>query len=297
MHQKHLESFLAVYEAGNVTQAAQQLNISQPALSRRLNELQEQLGVRLFEPLGRGIRPTADARRLLPELTAAYGAMQTLARAAGNISGSLGGEIIVGATPQLIETVLSGFLPVFSKKQPGISVVLTEGGGTELQRRLVNREITLAITAEPGVESGLRIHHLWSMDLLAVGNFRNHEEACGEIPLSELAHYDLLALNDRYQSRNVLEAAFRLEGLRPSITYESSSTHTLIALAAVDRGIAIVPSSARTGPGSRKITQGGRPIQIGMGAIWHSRSEKIPQLNTFIGELERYLASELNLQS
>ncbi|MEP3276191.1 MAG: LysR family transcriptional regulator [Stappiaceae bacterium] len=293
MHQKHLESFLAVYEAGNVTQAAQQLNISQPALSRRLNELQELLGVRLFEPLGRGIRPSADARRLLPELTDACNAMQELVRSASAVSGTLSGEIIVGATPQLIETVLSSFLPVFSKQHPGISLVLTEGGGTELQRRLVNREITIAITAEPGVESGLKIHHLWSMDLLAVGNFSKQPKAQGEIALEELGGYDLLTLNDRYQSRNVLEAAFRLEGIRPSIVYESSSTHTLIALSKVDRGIAVVPSTARTGAGSRKITQNGHPIQIGMGAIWHSRSEKIPHLSIFIDELERYLAINL----
>lgn len=289
MDQKHIDSFLAVYETGSVTLAAQQINISQPALSRRLQEMQELLGLCLFEPSGRGIRPTPAARAILPELTQASSALQNVAKRARTMRGADGGEVTVGATPQLIETVLAEFLPTFAKDHAAVTVKLVEGGGAELQKRILNREITVGITAEPGVESGLKIRHLWNLDLLAVGGLPQGAAHKAEVSVRALGERNILALNDRFQSRKVLEAAFRLEGMRPKIVFESSSTHALTALAGAGLGVAIVPSTAGKTPGASRITQGNRPVQIGIGAIWHGRTQAIDSMTAFVDALEKHL--------
>ena len=291
MDQKQIDSFLAVFELENVTLAARQLNISQPAVTRRIKELEYTLGVQLFQPHGRNIRPTSEARALLPELLAASKAIQNISLKSKKILGSESGELTVGATPQLIETVLADFLPHFSSLHPDISVQLQEGGGVELQERILNREIIVGVTAEPGVESGLRIKHLWHLDLLAIGPQTNNNSA-QKISIKSLAKHKLLVLNQQFQSRIVLESAFRLEGLQPNIAFESSSTHTLVALAQAGFGTAIIPSTAKYKPHAVRITQGNKSVQFGIGAIWHGRNDNSSLMEKFVGSLEQYLANQ-----
>lgn len=82
MNKRLLESFVAVYRCGSVVDAAELLNISQSALSRRLGELQSRLGVELFARSGRGIRGTSEANRLAPLAIAALESIRALEAAA-----------------------------------------------------------------------------------------------------------------------------------------------------------------------------------------------------------------------
>ena len=291
MDQKQIDSFLAVFELENVTLAARQLNISQPAVTRRIKELEHILGIQLFQPHGRKIRPTPEARAILPELMDASKAIQNITLKSQKIIGTESGELTVGATPQLIETVLADFLPQFAREHPEISVLLLEGGGVELQERILNREITVGITAEPGVESGLRIKHLWYLDLLAISK-NSSKNSENKISIKTLAKHKLLVLNHHFQSRIVLESAFRLEGLQPTIAFESSSTHTLVSLAQAGFGTAIIPSTAKFTPHALRITQGNKAVQFGIGAIWHGRNDNSPLMEKFVGSLEQHLANQ-----
>ena len=290
MDQKQIDSFLAIFELGNVTLAARQLNISQPAVTRRIKKLEEIFGIQLFQKHGRNIQPTPEARAILPELMDASKALQNISLKSRKMIGTESGELTVGATPQLIETVLAEFLPKFSYEFPEISVQLLEGGGVELQERILNREIAVGITAEPGVERGLRIKHLWHLDLLAVGTNLNYNST-KKISVKSLAKHKLLVLNHHFQSRIVLESAFRLEGLQPTIAFESSSTHTLVALAQSGLGTAIVPSTAKYKPHALRITQGTKSVQFGIGAIWHGRNDNSAPMEKFVESLEKYLAN------
>jgi DNA-binding transcriptional LysR family regulator len=101
MNVRLLKSFIAVCESRNITESAERLHISQPALSRRVAELQRMLGVELFEREGRRLRPNHAASEILPVAQEAVDAFERLHEAARALAGRTGGAIRLGAAPPL----------------------------------------------------------------------------------------------------------------------------------------------------------------------------------------------------
>lgn len=128
MDLRHLRALVAVVEAGGFARAAARLGIGQPALSRQVGVLERELGVRLFDRLGRRVELTADgedlvrrSRRVLDEADAVVDRARALTR--GDT-----GVLRVGATPQMIEHLLTPFLAHHRRRHPGVEVHLVEDG-------------------------------------------------------------------------------------------------------------------------------------------------------------------------
>src|SRR5262245_59162085 len=132
MELRHLRYFVNVAEAGSVSKAALRVNISQPALSRQIHDLETELGVRLFDRIGRRIELTANGEDLLKRSRDLLAHAGSLVEHARGLEGGLTGVLRVGATPQAIQSVLSGFLPKFRRAHPNVDVRLTEEGGMRL---------------------------------------------------------------------------------------------------------------------------------------------------------------------
>src|SRR5262249_22343196 len=145
MNFRDLRAFATVVDAGGFARAAERLHVSQPALSRQIRALEIELGISLFDRVGRGVRLTSQgedllrhSRRLLTEL----GALNERARAlkAGQV-----GLLRVGATPQVIESLLADFLAEYERRHPCVEVEWKEAGGSQLGDLLDCGDIEVAI--------------------------------------------------------------------------------------------------------------------------------------------------------
>src|SRR5262244_4563891 len=107
MNFRHLRAFVTIVDAGGFARAANRLNLSQPALSRQIRTLEAELGVLLFDRIGRRVRLTSEGEDLLRrgrQVVAEADAFRERARA---LKGGHTGQLKVGATPPMIETVLA----------------------------------------------------------------------------------------------------------------------------------------------------------------------------------------------
>src|SRR5262245_14517215 len=114
----HLRTFVTIADAGGVGRAAERLNLSQPAASRQIQGLEAELGVRLLDRIGRRLRLTSQGEDLLRrsrQLLADAGSLRERARA---LAAGHTGVIKIGATPPMIETVLTSFLPRYRQRHP-----------------------------------------------------------------------------------------------------------------------------------------------------------------------------------
>ena len=122
MELRHLRYFIAVAEEENVTRAAARLNVSQPPLSRQIRDLEEEIGVELFERHGKSVKLTEAGRVFLKQsrtvLSSAANAVKT-AQAAG---GDGKRELQVGYSPSLAVELLPHMLRIFGKKAPAVRV-------------------------------------------------------------------------------------------------------------------------------------------------------------------------------
>src|SRR3954470_4364220 len=122
MDLRRLRTFVTVAEQGSVSKASLHLHISQPGLSRQIQELQQELGLRLFERIGRRLVLTAEGEQLLGSCRNVLGHVGALNEHAQSLRHGDTGSLSVAASPIQIESVLSTFLPRYAERYPNIQV-------------------------------------------------------------------------------------------------------------------------------------------------------------------------------
>src|SRR5579863_5068563 len=152
MELRHLRYFVAVAEALNFTKAAARLRVAQPALSRQVSDLEEELGVDLLKRTSHGVLLTAEGKLFLEETRETLKhADESVTKVRALARGELG-ELHVGFLAPLDLHILPRALAEFQKTTPGVKVALHDLGSDELCEELRNGKLDLAVMMEPSGE-------------------------------------------------------------------------------------------------------------------------------------------------
>src|SRR6266550_1932149 len=145
MDLRRLRTFVAVADLGTVSKAALRLRIGQPALSRQISDLQQELGLRLFDRVGRGLVLTAEGEQFLGDCRGVLGHIDSLGERVELLRRGDRGVLKVAAPPQTIESILSTFLPRYAERFPNVHVKLTEALGPDQSAMLERGEVHVGI--------------------------------------------------------------------------------------------------------------------------------------------------------
>src|SRR5262245_18620871 len=129
---KRLRTFVTVADRGTVSQAAVDLRIAQPALSRQISELERQLGVKLFDRVGRRLALTAEGEQLLVTCRDVLGGVTSLGEQGQLLKRGGAGQLNVATSSILIETVFATFLHHYTHLFPNVRVKLVEAVGSDV---------------------------------------------------------------------------------------------------------------------------------------------------------------------
>jgi LysR family transcriptional regulator, cyn operon transcriptional activator len=286
MNFRHLLAFATIVDAGGFARAAERLHVSQPALSRQIGALELELGISLFDRVGRGVRLTSQGEDLLRHsrrLLAEVGSLSERARA---LKGGQAGFLRVGATPQVIENLLADFLAQYERRHPLIEIELKEAGGGELGNLLDRGEADVAIM--PAGDARFERRVLYPMCLLAVLPKGHRLGRSRLLEVSDLDGEPLLQLGRGFASHAWFDAACQVAHVRPRVLLESGAPQTIIAMARTGHGIAVVPSPVRIPrDGVRIVPVVHRGASIGRWTVaaWDARRHFAPCAEFFVGEL------------
>ena len=244
MELRHLRYFVSVAEAASISKAALRIHISQPALSRQIRDLEAELGLRLFDRVGRRIQLTAEGRDLLEQSRAVLAQVDAMDKRAKALIAGAVGNLRIGATPQTMQSLMAGFLAKYARARPGVEISLTEAGGVRLLDLLLRGDLDLAVS---GILPGARFasRTLFPIRVLAVAAAGPRWRGRATLEIAELAEEPLLLLGQDFGTRQLFDAACRIAHLQPRCVLESTEPHSLIALAEADHGIAVVPSTVQ----------------------------------------------------
>src|SRR5215211_2719030 len=143
MDLRHARTFVTVAELGTVSKAALHLRVAQPALSRQINDLEQELGLKLFDRVGRRLVLTSEAEQLLGDCRNLLSYAGAVGERAQLLRRGDSGVLKVAASPQHIESVFSQFLPRYAQRCPNVQVKVSEGNGREILGMLERGEIHL----------------------------------------------------------------------------------------------------------------------------------------------------------
>ncbi len=242
LHQ--LRYFCAVAETGSFSRAAEQSHVSQPSLSQQIMKLEEELGARLFDRLGRSVRLTELGKTFLPRARAV---LRELEAAKGDVverKDFVGGPVTIGVIPTVGPYFLPPVLTSFSRKFPQAHLTVIEEITPVLLDRLRAGAIDVAILALP-----IRGHEFETTPLLTERLFavlpKNHRLAKRTaLSLKDLRSEPFLLLRDGHCFRDTAVAACDRARLHPQVVFESGQFSSLLSLVGAGMGVSIVPEMA-----------------------------------------------------
>ncbi|HEY6862935.1 MAG TPA: LysR family transcriptional regulator [Burkholderiales bacterium] len=289
MKLSQLRTFVAVVDGGTVARAALRVRLTQSAASRQIASLEDELGVALFDRIGRRVQLTAEGDDLLKRARRLLADAEALGERARVLKGGQSGTLRVSATPQVIETMLAPFLPRYLRASPEVEVQLLESGGPQQIEELDRGEAQLALMAY-GVER-FDSRLLYPIHLLAVVSARHRLKSAATCDLAKLADEPLMILGREFGARSWFDGACENARVSPRVVLESSSPHTLLALAGVGHAIAVVPSNVGSLPPSVRavpLVHQGRAIGRWSMIAWRPERFLAPYARRFVDELVDY---------
>jgi LysR family transcriptional regulator, cyn operon transcriptional activator len=286
MNLRQLRAFATIVDLGGFARAATRLHVSQPALSRQIHALEADLGVALFDRIGRRVQLTSQGEDLLERSRRLLAEAESLGERARELKSGETGILRVAATPQVIENLLAPFLVRYRRRHPGVEVHLVEDGGARLLGRLERGEVHLSITPAGATRFEGRL--LYPMHVVVALPPAHRLARRALLEITELQDEPLLLPQRGFGSREWFDMACDIAHIRPRVLLESAAPHTLVALAATGYGFAILPSNARVPRNAvRAIPLTLRGTSIGRWAhiAWDPQRFLAPYAEHFVTEL------------
>ncbi len=239
---QQLEQFVTVARTKSITNAAKELNISQSALSRAIQKLEDQTGQPLFERKPREVVLT-DLGELF--LDGAKKIMKVTDDTFSELSeAGKHGRIRLGAIPTIAPYFLPTFLTQFAKEHPDVSVVVQEDTTENLIRRCNDGELDLAIMVFPIITKYLESEALFDEELLLVVPDKHPLSKKKEITAESVVEYPFVMLDEAHCLSDNIETYCRQQFLRPVSVERLSQLTTVQELVALGHGVSIVPEMA-----------------------------------------------------
>lgn len=238
-----LEQFVALARTRNFTRAAEELHLSQPALSRAIQKMEDQLGQPLFERKPREVVLTELGEKLLDRAREILQFMEdTFAELseAGHRA-----RIRLGTIPTIAPYFLPRLLRSFAGKHPDVLTVVQEDTTDNLVKRCVRGEIDMAILALPVAAGGLEVEPVFDEELLLVLPAGHPLAASKTVAIGALEGLPFVTLNEVHCLSENIASFCRRQSVQPVTVERTSQLATIQELVALGHGVSIVPEMAR----------------------------------------------------
>ncbi len=239
MNTRDLEAFLAVVETGSLVAAARRLNLTQPGVTRRVQNLEDRLGVALFERPGKPLRPTLAGREAYEHGRRVIQSIADLCSSASP-NGAIRGELRIGISLDLSEQALSAPVDALRARFPDLSVRLTTGWASLLMEQVARNQIDAAAISLPASvqpDDGLEAEAIATTMAVVVAG---RDLDLPDRPLlSDLARHPWIVSQDGCGYRTALRRRFESEGLSFTVGVEALDTELRLSLVARGLGLAM----------------------------------------------------------
>ncbi len=274
MELRHLRYFIAVAEEENVSRAALKLHVSQPALSRQVRDLEDELGFQLLERSAKSVRLTAAGRVFFEEAKAVVQRAQDAVQTARAVATGKRGEINVGYAPSLTVQILPPILRAFQTAMPGVRVALHDFSTEEMLAGLRAGKLSVALLVRPprAMLRGLQFAELARYNMCVALAPKHPLARQRHLTLAQVAGEPLVGYSRKGypEYHEMLAAIFAGTKHKPRITEEHDDVTSLITAVEIGPGIALAPESLAcfAGPRLKLLPLSPPPEPLVVGAAW-----------------------------
>lgn len=241
---RQLEYLVAVARTGNIGRAAKELDVTQPAVSRQLQELEDALGLLLFERTSRGMRLTSSGEHLCERAQVILRQTREMVAEATMLEGEPKGTLRIGAIPTAAAYLLDGLVKRLRDRHPGLRFEISEIQTDTLVQRIEEGGIDVGLLALPIQSDTLIVEPFLQEPFVFVAERGHPLLDASPMFTDSLKDTNLLLLEDGHCFRNQAIDICVDAGARADTTIEAASIGTLVRLVEAGLGSTLLPLSA-----------------------------------------------------
>ncbi len=240
-----LQAFVDVAEKGSFSAAAESLELTQPAVSKRISVLEEQLGTRLFDRIGKQIGLTEAGELLLPRARRIIQEVRDSHTLVRNLTGMVSGRLALGISHHIGLHRLPPVLRKFSGRYPDVALDIGFMESESAVEAVSRGDLELAvITLAEGDLPRIVSHGIWTDPLsFVVANDHPLADREGEIPLKELQDYPAILPGEETFTRRIVDDLFRRKHCVLQTGMETNYLETVKMMISIGLGWSVLPDT------------------------------------------------------
>lgn len=244
---RHVRAFLAAARVGNFTRAAMELHLSQSAFTVQIRQLEDAVGVTLFDRGKRRVALTAAGRELLAPLERLVIDAEAIVSQTRQLTGLRRGIVSLAVLPSVAEWLAPAVLEKFTQAYPGIVVQVNDIVSEKAIEAVKKEEVDFGIASKLRFDRDLRTTPLFVDRLCAFAPSAHPVARRGSVTFREILSFPLVLTGKDSSVRELLERAVRREPLPLKIAYETNYMSTAIGMVRAGLGVAVLPEVAANG--------------------------------------------------
>jgi DNA-binding transcriptional LysR family regulator len=241
---RQVRAFVVVARFSSFTRAADLLHLTQPALTVQIRQLEQALGVKLFDRSTRAVELTRTGRELLPVLERLLGEFDAVVVSTREMAALRYGTVRMAALPSVAATVLPPLIARFKQRHPHIRITVRDSVGERINAMVREEIVDFGIGSDVEPDAELETIPLFEDEMRAVVPASHPLGKQTEVMLDRLIDEPLILMDTQSSVRSLVDRAFADRGHLAVPAYEVTYMSTAIGLVRAGLGIAILPSTA-----------------------------------------------------
>ncbi len=244
MDTQALTAFLAVAESGSFSTAAERLFLTQPAVSKRIAQLEQQLGTRLFDRVGRRIRLTEAGEALLPRARQVLLDLEDMGRAISNLTGTVSGTLRIGTSHHIGLHRLPPVLRRFSREYPDVKLDIHFIDSEEAWEAVLHGDLEMGVvTLPPQPDPRLHSQAVWQDPLVFMAAPEHPLARLDRVTLETLTGYSAILPSPVTFTRRIVESLFEEQALTLNISMSTNYLETIHMMVSIGLGWSVLPET------------------------------------------------------
>lgn len=239
---RQLEYFMAVCKELHFTRAAEKLNIAQPTLSQQIKSLEGQVGVPLFDRIGKKIALTEAGEILYRHSKRIFYEIEQAEAALRDLHGLQRGKLTIGSLLTCVNYLFPPSILKFKQLYPDIHLTVLGLRAAEIIEGLLENELDLGLSFLPIMNDDLKTIPLFDEELALAVSYNHPFASLNEIDLRSLENEEIILLPKQYYLRQLLEKYFSELKMIIRPTLEMTTLESLVQMVAEDVGMTILPA-------------------------------------------------------
>ena len=236
-----LRAFIAVAELASFRAAAETIHLSQPALSRRIDKLEEALGVRLLDRDTRNVELTAVGRDFARKARTLLDELDQILLGVRDVAANRWGQVTLACIPSTVHFFLPTVLREYRERFPRIRVRVIDDSANEVLSAVAHGEAELGLDMTGSDEPTLEFEPLLTEPFVAACRFDHPLARQRTVTWADLRAYDFMTVDKASGNRLVLDLALAAKRDRPQACIETRHVSSLVAFVEAGLGVAAVP--------------------------------------------------------